>query len=840
MANGTWRLDFRDVPVLTYNHVAWLPEWKWTSFKTEVLRQDVDSAKFSFDSQRLGLSGTAEMKLEEGRLVAAYDFEASEDKDIIGAGSEFRINDDDDLFEGQIRTPELLPDGRHGFVVKTGAGDIKVELAGAANPKVHFDRGERTRIRAFWFNQHIEKGRHEFEVILEMPKSTKAMPSLGAHLAPDQMQNWFDDSIDATKSPVDLRNAPAKGPLPRVHTRGSDLVLEDGSPIRFFGTNLSSYALFKDNKKKVSAQAKRMAALGFNLVRLHHHDSHWVAPNIFGRKAETTRKLSESSLERLDWWIKSLTENGIYVWIDLHVGRRFKEADGVDHFDELEEHDGRAKGFNFVNRSIEARMFEFAKQYLDRVNPYTERRIADDPGVVAVLMTNENDLVGHFGTMFLADKDNPAHRELFLSQAESVIEEEDLPRRKALRTWEPGPAKIVLSRLEEAFFRRHDAMLDAIELRPLRVRGNAWGSMSLYALPSLVGGDLVDVHAYGEAGALENNPRFAANFIHKIGSFQVVGKPLSVSEWNVPWPAEDRFVYPLYVAAIASLQGWDATMLYAWTQSPLTMPTRVGEWTTLADPAFVATIPAASIMIRDGHVRAGTSLHAIRLDEQTLYGRRVSSKTSRSLRTLVERSRMAVLLPGNEAPAGATIVEDLDRDFIPGSDSVVESDTGELRRDWKKGLLTIDTPKTQAVIGSLDERSIPLGNVTVSSSTARATIAFTAMDQKPLKSSERILVTTVARARAPNDKHPFHAEPVVAEFSIASVHALRMRALDPSGGTLKVFKPSSVERQQGSSGDEKPAKLQTFTIDGKLSTHWYVLEPRGLLKIDGLVPNAGG
>ena len=40
-------------------------------------------------------------------------------------------------------------------------------------------------------------------------------------------------------------------------------------------------------------------------------------------------------LEKLDWWIKCLKDEGIYVWLDLHVGRRVKAADGIDGFAEI-------------------------------------------------------------------------------------------------------------------------------------------------------------------------------------------------------------------------------------------------------------------------------------------------------------------------------------------------------------------------------------------------------------------------------------------------------------------------------------------------------------------------
>ncbi|MFX4967362.1 hypothetical protein ABTB98_19805, partial [Acinetobacter baumannii] len=69
---------------------------------------------------------------------------------------------------------------------------------------------------------------------------------------------------------------------------------------------------------------------------------------------------------------------------------------------------------------------------------------------------------------------------------------------------------------------------------------------------------------------LEKNPVYGANLVHWIAAAQVIGKPLSVTEWNVsPFPTPDRHSTPLYVAASADLQGWDALMQFAYTGLPL-------------------------------------------------------------------------------------------------------------------------------------------------------------------------------------------------------------------------------------------------------------------------------
>ena len=65
--------------------------------------------------------------------------------------------------------------------------------------------------------------------------------------------------------------------------QGERFVFEDGTPVRFWGTNLNSGACFpeKDYAEKL---AKRLAAYGCNLVRLHQMDSEWATPSIYQYK----------------------------------------------------------------------------------------------------------------------------------------------------------------------------------------------------------------------------------------------------------------------------------------------------------------------------------------------------------------------------------------------------------------------------------------------------------------------------------------------------------------------------------------------------------------------------
>ena len=422
---------------------------------------------------------------------------------------------------------------------------------------------------------------------LEQQRNTAATPGSHANPAPagpgvalsyaKPEANWFRDALRWDESPVDLSFLNA-GDRPAgrhgfIKVAGDKLVFEDGTPARFWGTNLAGPVLFSTPHENVPRQARRIAQLGYNLVRIHQQDANWVRPNIFGNDAKDTRHLDPRSLAALDYWIKCLEDEGIYIWLDMHYLREIKPADGVTvGRDEISRAKGIMWGFNYVNPQLISLMQEFQHQYLSHVNMHTRVAYKDDPAIVGVLITNENDLSFHFGLQFLTDKKNPVHQRLFEREMGAFAETTGLAPNQIWRSWEPGPSKYWLCELEHRFNR---TMIDQLRSDGVKVpiaTTNLWGQNTLFSLPPLTDGDVIDVHTYGTAEALSTDPHRSANFLTWAASARVHGKPLVMSEWNVPFPEVDRFTAPLYVASIAALQGWNAPLIYNYSQVALQAP----------------------------------------------------------------------------------------------------------------------------------------------------------------------------------------------------------------------------------------------------------------------------
>ncbi|GAG00221.1 unnamed protein product, partial [marine sediment metagenome] len=265
--------------------------------------------------------------------------------------------------------------------------------------------------------------------------------------------------------------------------------------------------------------------------------------------------------------------------------RLFLPGDGIEGYAELLKQRGSGKGFNYFNERVEKLMRDFNQAYLSHKNTYTRLAYKDDPAVVGLLITNENDITHHFGNRMLPDKGNPHHSKQFMDRARAFSQRTGLPQDKTWRAWEPGPSKIFLNDQEHQFNTRMLAHLKSLGVRVPVATTNTWGLMPLCGLPALTDGGWIDCHSYGKAEALSANPRYQANFISWIGAAQVYGRPLAITEWNVPYPAADRSMAATYLMAIASLQGWDAPMLYGYAQNRLSYPRRASQWSTYADPA---------------------------------------------------------------------------------------------------------------------------------------------------------------------------------------------------------------------------------------------------------------
>jgi hypothetical protein len=810
---------------LSASYVFWGNSWAWAGLSTNLSIASPFDYTVSGTNKLLDFDLNSHItKPSRQQLVWDIDLNARNAKsDVIGGGLEFTF--DLATFGTSMGDPQLLP-GNHGWVWgKEGGNRIEMRFSPAA--AASFGLGRNNEIRVFFYSGQVPAGKQHFTVTLDVSDKIAINQTVTERFDNQDMKAWPKDMLVWNTAPVDLsflnENEKPAGKRGFVKAKGEMLVFQDGTPVRFWGTNVNASTIFDTSKDAVRQQAKRMSALGFNLVRLHHHDSPWVYSNIFGKNATDTQTLDPASLEKIDWWIKCLKDEGIYIWLDLHVLRALKEKDNIYAFDEIAKGKDSAdlRGYNYINLTIQQAMKRFNEAYLNHRNPYTGSDYKDEPAIMAILITNEGDLTFHFGNSLLPDKKVPKHNQIYMNEAKVFAQKHDLPSDKTWRSWEHGPSKIFLNDLEQRFNADMISHLREMGVKAPIATTNAWGENLLSSLPALTVGDIIDVHSYGDVGQLEKDPRVSSNLIHGMASAHIAGKPLSVTEWNVsPFPVPDRHTVPIYVAASASHQGWDALMQFAYAQAPLDGSGSPSNWHAFNDPSLIAMLPAAALLYRQGHVKEATTTYALAPSREQLFYQPIKPDNSAAIRTAAEKGKLVINLPNVKelpwlapAPVGRAdkVIRDPNQSLIPDNASEVVSDTGELRRNWEKGIFTIDTPLTQAAMGWVGSEEIALKDIKIKSRTRNASLAVQSLDRKPISQSGNIMISLGSQSvPEAGNKLPFHFEPVEGQLAIRA----------PKG--LKLYK-KGIFQEMGEVPVNYKAGEYMIDLDKSLNAYWLFL-----------------
>jgi Subtilase family len=826
--NGLPLISLGGGTALSSHFVFWGNNWKWAGMPVEFKVVGPFDYSLSGKNQTLNFDVRSHINRPWDRqLTWEFDLDARGTiANVIGGGVSFRF----DLanFGSKLGEPELLPDNRGWAWGRAGGNRVEMQFDPPL-ASVHFEQGRKSEIRAFFYQGEVSQGQRRHTASLTISGEMVIGPTPAERFGLDDHTTWPKDILAWNVAPVDLSflNASEKpaGKRGFVRVVNGKLVFEDGTPARFWGTNLTAYALLGTVRiDEMKRQARRLSELGFNLVRLHHHDSSWVNPNVFGdQRSRDTKTLSKAMLQRLDWWIKCLKDEGIYVWLDLHVGRQFKAGDGIEGFDEIRKEKSTAdlRGYNYVNDSIREAMQRFNEQYVDRVNSATGLRYQDDPAIVGMLISNENDVTHHFGNALLPDQGVPQHTALFMAQAEAFATKHQLPKEKVWRAWEHGPSKLFLNDLEHRFNVEMIAHLRALGVKVPIATTSSWGNNPLSSLPALSAGDIVDVHSFGGVGELEKNPIYAANSLHWMAAAHIAGRPVTVSEWNVsPFPVPDRHTVPLFIASTASLHGWDALAQYAYSQHPITDGGTPSNWHSFNDPGLIATLPAAALLYRRHDVREADTVYAFAPTTEQLFNKAISPANAVALRTAAEKGKLVIALPrtrelpwleSSPIPIGATVITDPQQTLIDSGASEATSDTGQLRRNWEEGTYTINTARTQAAMGWIGGKEISLADVDIVVTTRNATVAVQSLDGKNIGESRSVLISLGSRSIPRSDNQlPFYSEPVIGRLTIRGEEGLRLYVKGPAAREV----PISYENGR-----------YQINLDRNLGSYWLLLQP---------------
>ena len=168
--------------------------------------------------------------------------------------------------------------------------------------------------------------------------------------------------------------------------------------------------------------------------------------------------------------------------------------------------------------------------------------------------------------------------------------------------------------------------------------------------------------------------------------------------------------------------------------------------------------------------------------------------------------------------------------------NIIVSDNGQLKRDIKREIGYIDTPKTQSVYGRIGSMAVnyknkpkitrELTDMTVYSYTDFAAITMSALDKNDLKDSGNILLTTVGRAR--NRGAQFDGEKMI-EYGTGPIEVEVIHAditLKTSKEHLEVWAVDSDGFYSGRVDSVIEDGVLKFTVGEEFACMYYlILEP---------------
>jgi hypothetical protein len=634
-----------------------------------------------------------------------------------------------------------------------------------------------------------------------------------------------------------------------LRAEGERFVFEDGTPARFFGAQLHRAY----DPETADYVCRRLVKQGINIVRWHGDIG------INRRDGNSVFDYDHERWDALDRMFHRLGQEGVYIILDTDYYLRVKPGDKVPGLPE----GGQTQFLTFFDPDVIRIKRQRMKDVFTHFSPYSGKRYCDDPVIALVEVCNEDSLFW-YGIEGLAEPFRTELEELFKAWlrgrhggegalrkawgAAALAPDEGLEagrrvavmgihefREEHLRE-HPERARRASDQmrffldLERKYFTETRDFLRAIGVKT-PICGTNWQGGGFTTRVHMRGQaqlDYVDRHGYWDHPQGEGNLkwRIATCRFHNlpmvkavivepdahqelgVGNLvlhkaweRVLGKPMTVTEWNTCLPNEYSLEGTGLMAVYGMLQGWDAPMQFGYFSPDWSAKLGPGSFDLLANTPQLLQFPAVATMWYRRDVKEA------RLVGEALWGPH----------ELFEPAGDRKPVPWPAAwvgKVGCRFVEKrrkaVARDISPYWDAgslTACSVTGQLCWDASEGVVTVDTPRTQAVIGFLNAESQELSSVALASTTPFGAVYVTSLeDAKAILSARRLLVTAVGQARntgmdyettAEMDRHqqsplwrlkdegrePVLLRAVVGELRIRSRHARRLRAwtLDVNG-----------------------------------------------------------
>ena len=646
-------------------------------------------------------------------------------------------------------------------------------------------------------------------MIIQIP----ALSFSGAEYNPD-VSDWIPYSMpDMTQIKGTAIDASVLLPAPAgghggVTVKGDSLVFQDGTPAKFWGTNVAGQSCFLEHEAS-DMIADTAASYGYNMVRLHHLDSTAFVPNIFGTDADNLdrSRLDPSQMEKFNYLWARLKEKGIYIFLDFMGIRHLSYDDAVKlgydskKAEELSKAPWAFTAIKYFDPDLQDIQKNYMKQLLTYKNPYTGTTLAQDPAFAACCIANEDTLFKDdwvYYNIYYSDYFRNVVCTQFAEWLKDKYKTDDALRsawyedgKKGLSDGDSVDGGYVFLdngyfndssnlsaakkqdirnffefKMSEYYAEMKRYLKEELNIKAIVSGSNTFGINSTSEILSYIDSDMdfVDQHTYYGGGYGSNylcadcavgEDNFTS--LTQIGSDDksmasycahrsVYNKPVFQSEWNAILPNEYATEANYYMAAYGAFNKWNP-IHYNLIQEKW-IPSHVAMstiWSSWHQPLYSLTSCAASYLILGNHVSAANGS----------YYSLVSDADAMKADFMPEFPKNAEF----KAKTGIAYSDRLTKEeiyHIQNNNEKTEksltgdttvSDTNELSLNANSGLFTVNTPKSKVAAGFNLKNGVKLDGVLINSDNGYAAVAVTALDGLRIENSKRILVTATARAR---------------------------------------------------------------------------------------------
>lgn len=582
-----------------------------------------------------------------------------------------------------------------------------------------------------------------------------------------------DSALDFSKFRRTGQPAGCHG-MPKVVGDHFEFEAMPGVRQRFWGVNVCMRAVAPE-PEIARRFAVRLARLGYNAVRLHHHESQIVAGD--------GRGLDPEKMARFDALVAACVENGIYLTTDLFASRQpipYRsigiEREGSVPVNDYKElvlfHEG---AFNELKR--------WSREFLCHENQITGRSLAEEPALLMITLVNEGS-AGNRGMSIMSKY--PEARELYKGWLSRMNKEfpdrfkdvsDTLPTTLNDRESAHQAAfTLFLSDLETRFIRRMRHFLrEELGVHAAICDMNGWHVPVSHMRVKGLEGDCVDDHFYVDHPQWVEKPwRLPSKstcvnpvMTPSMGAWELaiqrsLDKPMAVTEFGYPAPNPYRNASGLLSGAMAALQDWSALWHFAWAhdEAGLAAPEskRMDFFNLCGDPLTVAAARAGTCLFLREDLKPLTETYAIRIGKS----RRDDDPRDGWLWHTVPWSWAAWY-----AKVGFTVRLDTCAKWVFDAPEVYSRTSAEVRRDIfgaanaslpykaggggirvdpSKGAFMVLTPGTAG--GFSNDGVIPAGAVSAKTTNGEsAAVWASSLDGKALGRSSRVLVTHLTDLR---------------------------------------------------------------------------------------------